>query len=95
MLAKFNVQHVYPPIRDGSKIKWVYVKDNPYQIEAIAFSGDNGDSPEIVSFIKQYIDYDRLFKTEFSHKLQDFYSALNWGKIPTEVNQKASQFFEF
>jgi hypothetical protein len=45
--------------------------------------------------LKEFIDYDKLFDKEFATKLADFYEALRWGKIPTEINQKASEFFTF
>jgi len=88
---KLNTKH--PPIRSGSKIKWVYLKDNPYHIDQVAFIGDTTDAPQIMELIEKYMDYGKIFDTEFSHKLQDFYSALGWGKIPTNVNQNAEKFF--
>lgn len=95
LLEHFNIHHVYRPITNGAKIKYVYLKQNPLNVEQVAFVGDDSDAPPIVQLIKEYIDYDKLFELEFSNKLQDFYTALKWGKIPTEVNQKASEFFTF
>ena len=55
-LLKFwglNKNHNY--ITQGSKIKWIYMKPNPYQIDAIAFL--EWDLPEkIRTFIEQYAD---------------------------------------
>jgi len=95
LLRHLGIHTRYRPITNGAKIKWVYLKDNPFKIEAIAFNGDDTDPPEVAKLVKNYIDYDKLFQKEFAHKLQDFYAALNWGRIPTEVNQKASEFFSF
>lgn len=81
-------------IKNSDKIKYVYLKRNPLGIEAIAVKGFD-DPKEIIKLIKEYIDYDRLFENELRNKLDDFYSALNWGKIPTEVNQNAVEFFTF
>jgi hypothetical protein len=53
------------------------------------------DPPELVEFVNKYIDYDALFENELKNKIEDFYSALKWGKLPTDVNQSASKFFEF
>ena len=36
-----------------------------------------------------------LFESELQSKLEDFYAAMKWGNIPTEVNQNASDWFSF
>jgi len=95
LLRHLNIHRRYRTISDGTKIKWVYLKDNPYKVEAVAFIGDDTDPPEVAKLVKEYIDYRKLFEKEFAHKLQDFYAALGWGKIPTEVNQMAREFFSF
>ena len=73
----------------------MYLKSNPFNVDAVAFSGDATDAPPIKNLIKEFIDYDKLFNLEFNNKLQDYYTALGWGKIPTQVNQKANEFFSF
>jgi DNA polymerase elongation subunit (family B) len=95
LLRHWNVHFQYKSISDGAKIKYVYLKHNPYEVESVAFFGDDTDAPLIIRLIKEFIDYDRLFENEFAHKLQDFYEALKWGVIPTKVNQKAQEFFAF
>jgi hypothetical protein len=62
------------------------------RIEGLAIKGYN-DPPQIIEFIKSNIDTDALFNNELRNKLEDFYKALNWGNIPTEVNQLADEFF--
>jgi DNA polymerase elongation subunit (family B) len=94
LLKQFGIEKQYEPISDGEKIKYVYMKPNPYQIEALAIKGYQ-DPPQIIELIHKYIDTKTLFENELSNKLNDFYSALGWGLIPTEINQAASQFFEF
>jgi DNA polymerase elongation subunit (family B) len=94
MLRRFKLDTRYEPIVDGEKIKWVYLKDNAFKLEAIAMKGYN-DPPEIVRLVTNYIDYDLLFEKELQSKIQDFYSALRWGNIPTEVNQNADEWFSF
>ena len=94
LLVHFGIDDRYEPIMDGEKIKYVYLKKNPLQIEAVAVKGYQ-DPPQIIDFIKQHIDTDALFDNELRNKLDDFYSALKWGNIPTEVNQNASEFFSF
>jgi len=92
LLREWNVHMMYVPVTNGVKIKWVYLKDNPYKVVSVAFFGDE-DAPQISKLVEEFIDYDKLFEKEFAKKLQDFYKALKWGKIPTQVNQKAQEFF--
>jgi len=94
LLEKFNIKDRYEPITDGEKIKYVYLKSNPYQIDALAVKGYQ-DPPQIIDMIKEHIDTNALFENELRNKLDDFYTALNWGNIPTEVNQNASEWFAF
>lgn len=94
LLTYFNIQNKYERIADGEKIKYVYLKNNPLQIDAVAVKGYH-DPAEIIDLIHQYIDTGALFDNELKNKLEDFYTALNWGNIPTEVNQNASDFFAF
>jgi len=93
MLVHFNVPFKHSPIRDTDKIKWAYLKNNPFGIETIGFIGYN-DPPEIMEFINTYIDHDMLFERELEKKLQDFYDVLGWGKVINE-QRAAEQFFNF
>jgi DNA polymerase elongation subunit (family B) len=79
-------------ITDGEKIKWTYLKNNPFGLDTCAVKGFE-DPEEILKFITQYIDYDRIFTASLENKLQDFYNALNWGRIPK--NDNVSEFFSF
>jgi DNA polymerase elongation subunit (family B) len=94
LLEHFNITNKYEKIMDGEKIKYVMLKPNNLQIEALAIKGYQ-DPPQIIEMIKQYIDTNALFENELRNKLDDFYTALNWGNIPTEVNQNASEWFSF
>jgi DNA polymerase elongation subunit (family B) len=80
------------PILDGEKIKWTYLKQNPFGIESCAVKGFE-DPEEILKFITQYIDYEKIFTASLENKLGDFYSALNWGAIPK--NDNMADFFSF
>lgn len=72
---KLNKQHNY--IVQGDKIKWIYLKPNPYQIEALSFL--EWDIPEkINTFIEEYADRKKIFETILLNKLEGFYSDLNW-----------------
>jgi DNA polymerase elongation subunit (family B) len=94
LLKLFGIQNSYEPISDGAKIKYVYLKSNPYKIDVLAVKGYQ-DPPEILQLVEKFIDTDALFDNELRNKLDDFYSALKWGNIPTEVNQNAEEFFAF
>ena len=93
-LRQHKIDKTYGTIKDGDKIKWTYLKRNDYGIDAIALKGYE-DPPELVEFVREYMDYDMLFENELKNKIEDFYSALNWGRLPTDVNQSASKFFDF
>ncbi len=80
------------PITDGEKVKWAYLSDNPYGFETIALRGYQ-DPDFIVEFVERYIDRNKIFEKELKNKLDDFYSALNWGSFPE--NNNAQKFFSF
>jgi DNA polymerase elongation subunit (family B) len=79
-------------IIDGEKIKWTYLKQNPLGLDQVAIKGPE-DPDSIMNFVKQYIDYDKVFKSAFENKLNDFYGALNWGRVPE--NNNLGKFFSF
>lgn len=84
----------YPYIKDGEKIKWLYLKsDNPFRLDALAFKDNDEDPKEILEYIEKYVDRSKVFDSEMEKKLQDFYIALGWGNIPTKVYQEHAKFF--
>ena len=93
LLAFYKVPYKYEPMRDGDKVKWVYLKNNPLGLDSTALKGHN-DPPQILKFVEQYIDYDKIWEKELENKLGDFYEAMGWEK-PNSNLQKASQFFGF
>jgi DNA polymerase elongation subunit (family B) len=93
LLEHYKCPYKYIPFRDGDKLKWVYLKENPFGIETIAFRGDS-DPKEIKKFIAKYIDPDYMFTSELNNKLEDFYSALKW-KLPSASSKIINEFFEF
>lgn len=80
------------PITNGSKIRYIYLKQNPLGIDSCAIKGFD-DPDEIISFIKQYVDYDKVFDKLLGNKLQDFYNGMDWGK-PID-NSAINDFFSF
>jgi len=94
VLKLMQLDTKYPAISDGEKIKYVYLKPNPYKLITIAFKGED-DPPEIIDFIKAHLDYDKLFESELKDKLEDYYIAMRWGLLPTDQNTMAANFFSF
>jgi len=93
LLKHFKVQNQYEPIKDGDKIKWVYLKQNPYGLDAVAMNGYN-DPNQIMDIVNSYIDYDKIFERELLKKLEDFYGALDWGEVLSST-KTAEKFFSF
>lgn len=93
-LRNFDLDTKHGTIRSGDKIKWIYLKKNPYGLETIAVKTYD-DPQQIEELIAKYIDYDMIFEKEMSNKLEAFYTTMKWGPLPTQVNQKAFEFFTF
>ena len=93
LLKFYDAPYKYEPMKDGDKIKWVYLKRNPMGIEATAFTGHN-DPSQIEDLIRQHIDVDLIWEKELENKITDFYNAMGWDK-PNPNLAKASQFFGF
>ena len=91
MLKHLNISRRYTPIYNGEKIKWIYLKNNPYGLETIAYKGHE-DPPEIMSFIRQYINPNKLYKQALHKKIMMFYEALDWGE-PTDATKTIERFF--
>jgi hypothetical protein len=79
-------------IINGEKIKWTYLRDNAMGLDTMALKGYDDPKP-LTDFVQGHIDYDKVFKSAFANKLNDFYSAMNWGLIPE--NNNLGKFFSF
>ena len=93
LLKYYDAPYKYEPMKDGDKIKWVYLKSNPLGLDSVGLTGYN-DPKEILDLVQQYIDYDLIWQKELENKLDDFYKAMDWEK-PNPNLAKASQFFGF
>ena len=93
LLKYFNAAYKYEPMKDGDKIKWVYLKPNPLGLESVGLTGYN-DPKEILDVVEEHIHYDLIWEKELENKLDDFYKAMGWDKPNPNLN-KASQFFGF
>ena len=84
---KLDKKHSY--IVQGDKIKWVYLKPNPYQIEAIALLP--WDLPEKINdFAEKYADRKKIFESILLNKINGLYSDMNWS---LNLNQYKQMFF--
>jgi len=93
LLKFFNCPYKHEPIRDGDKVKWVYLKTNPLGLDTVAFK-DYNDPKEIMDFVEQYVDRDMIYKAELENKVDDFYNALKWEKVTADT-KTAKKFFAF
>ena len=92
-LLKFKgLDKKHTQIVEGDKIKWVYLKDNPYKIDTIGFLDFDLPKP-IRKFIEEYVDIPKSFDTILKNKLESFYEDLGWGKLT--LNTYVQQFFQF
>ena len=90
LLKHFGLNNI-EPIRNNSKIKWIYLKSNSFGIDAIAFKGYD-DPKEIMDFISENVDYDKLYKGAMEKKIKMFYEALNWS-LPVNKQNTLERFF--
>jgi DNA polymerase elongation subunit (family B) len=72
-------------IKSSEKIKWVYLKSNSLNVQQIGFKGYD-DPPKIMEFIKQNIDYEKLFRRALLKKIRMFYEALDWDMPVDKIN---------
>ena len=92
-LLKFKgLDKKHTQIVEGDKIKWVYLRDNPYKIDTMGFL--DFDLPNSIrKFIEEYVDIPRSFDTILKNKLESFYQDLGWGNLT--LNTYVQQFFKF
>jgi DNA polymerase elongation subunit (family B) len=84
---KLNTKH--SPIVQGDKVKWIYLKKNPYNIEALAYL--DFDMPDkIREFLDKFADKEKVFNTILLNKLEGFYDDLGWR---LNTNPYVNQFF--
>ena len=72
-------------IKSSEKIKWVYLKPNTLNVKQIGFKGYD-DPPKIMEFIKQNVDYEKLFTRALEKKIRMFYDALGWDMPVDKIN---------
>jgi len=77
LLRLWQLDKKYNLITQADKVKWIYLRDNPYKIEALAFQ--DFDIPEKVNdFLNAYADRQKVFDSILLNKLEGFFSDLQW-----------------
>lgn len=77
LLRFWKLSNKHSLIVQGDKIKFLYLKDNPYKLDAIAFL-DFDIPSKIQDFLDKYADRDKIWKSILENKLENFYSDLSW-----------------
>ncbi|MDD5150423.1 MAG: hypothetical protein PHC28_08050 [Flavobacterium sp.] len=74
-LKKFKLDNTYPPIKNGDKIKFIYLKiPNPVANNAIAF---HDDLHEVMN-LSGYIDKELQFEKTFLEPVNSFMKVAGW-----------------
>ena len=77
LLKLWQLDRKHNLITMADKVKWIYLKDNPYKIESLAFF--DYDIPEKVQeFLNAYADRQKVFESILLNKLEGFFSDLQW-----------------
>ena len=77
LLKLWKLSRKHNLITMADKVKWIYLKDNPYKIEALAFL--DYDMPhKIKDFLDLYADRKKVFESILLNKLEGFFSDLGW-----------------
>jgi len=91
LVRYFKQDNKYGFINNGDKIRWVYLKTNPLGLKVVAYKGHE-DPPEIMNYIDEHINHDKIYEQAMTKKLQMFYDCLDWGK-PVDIEQTIERFF--
>ena len=94
LLEFWKLDKKYPKLFNGQKIKWVYLLENDYGIDALAIKADGTDPKEILDFVEKYIDRHHMYQQELKSKLIDFYDVLKCA-YPNEATDHGIEFGEF
>lgn len=93
LLKHYGLETKFEKIRNGDKVKMLYLKSNPLGLDSVALTGYN-DPKEILNLVETYIDYEKMWQRELQKKLDDFYNAMGW-TFPNPNEAKSKEFFDF
>ena len=78
-LSKQNLEKKYQEIKEGDKIKFIYLKEpNHIGENCIAF---NGTIPEEFG-LKEFADYDLMFSKSFLEPMNTILNGIGWSAKP-------------
>lgn len=77
-------------IEDLDKIMWVYLMQNPYNLETIGISVEENPK-EIIDFVEKYIDKEAVFNRLLLKKLKEYFECIGWSA--PDLNKKINTFF--
>ena len=77
LLRFWKLDKKYNLITMADKVKWIYLKDNPYKIEALAFL-DYAIPEKIQNFLDKFANKEKVFETILLNKLEGFFGDLQW-----------------
>lgn len=88
LLKLWGLEKKHTNITQSDKVKWVYLKDNPYKIEGLAFL--SYDIPDKINeFLERYADRQKIFESILLKKLEGFFEDLQWS---LDLNPHLSKF---
>ena len=91
-LLRFNkLDTKYPCLVAGDKMYFIPLKNNPYMIPVLGFTGN--DPEFIVNILTKFADTDQGFENVLLNKLQGIYDDLKWD-FPA-LNEYVDKFFSF
>ena len=91
LLRIWGLESKYELITNGSKIKWLYLKDNPYGINVLAFAHLKVPK-KMFDFLNKFADRERIYKTILENKLEGLFGDLGW---ILSTNQQLFDFFSY
>jgi len=91
LIKHFDKQKKYALIGAGDKVKWVYLKKNNLGLESVAYTGHE-DPKEIMDFIYNFVDRDKMYDSIFLNKITSIYSAMDWS-LPIDKKFSMDRFF--
>jgi len=92
-LKYHNLNNTIQNISSGEKVKYVYLKNNTFGINVLAFRGFE-DPDILIDFVNKYVDRYEMYNKELKTKIQNIYASLNW-IYPTKETKAAQKFFNF
>ena len=79
LVKYFKLSNKYDFISNGEKIKWVYLKNNNFGLDTVAYKGHE-DPPQILKFIREHVDFDKIYTAVLKKKIKMFYDSMGWGQ---------------